>query len=141
MVTLNKWITVLAVILSRWGMCTAVGLLVGLFGGWLLMLVHCSGATGALSPVEIVKVGLMIAVPGFLLALWILVALQRYPLAAVFFPLLLNAALTGIATAAVVSALNAWAQAVILGLLVGMLVGRLLCLLRACPKGDRRGVQ
>ncbi|MDB5986426.1 MAG: hypothetical protein JWR16_1479 [Nevskia sp.] len=139
--TLNRWITALSRILARAGLCAVSGLLIGLIAGLLLLLVSCAGAGTTLTPQQIVEVGLMVALPGFLLLVWVLVALLRYPSAAIVGPALANAVLTGVLTVALVAALHAWIHAVLLGMLVGLIVGRLLCLLGGCPREVRHGLQ
>jgi hypothetical protein len=111
--------------------CSLVGGTVGVIAGSFLGLTMDAIMAGPLSWVQIVEVGLILALVGWVTVLIVFGLWLRYGLAPLWLPAAINAVLTGILTVWVNSIVHVTIFAPLLGLAIGLMVGLILC--RFCP--------
>jgi hypothetical protein len=114
---------------SRLGVCAIAGIVVGMLTGGAVELLSWLDAPLAPSPAEFLRLWLITALFGWLVLLFVLVALSRWSFASVALPALINALLTSGLTLLLCRWTGLWAWAFWLGILAGLIVGLILCFL------------
>jgi len=122
--------------LARLGVCANAGLLVGMMTGGLLFLMNFLEGLLALSLVEALQFWALAAALGWLVLLFVLVALARWTFASVAAPALVNSLLVSGLTIFLCRAFALYAWAWWLGIMVGLLGGFVLCGLYRAASGD-----
>jgi hypothetical protein len=113
---------------KRLGVCGNAGLIVGAIAGGILALLNfLRGGNIALTDAEVLYIGLMLSLFGWLTLLFILGALVRYPISSVAVPTFVNALLVCLLTTYLSNRSGLFEMAWLIGILVGILVGYLLC--------------
>lgn len=126
----------LAQLLARLGICANGGIIVGMLTGGtvaLAELIH-----GPLSPTtaELLRIWAVTALAGWIVLLFVLVALARWTFGSVALPALVNAVLVSGLTLFLCRALGLFAFGFWIGIVAGLLVGLLLCgLYRLAARG------
>jgi hypothetical protein len=119
--------------------CASVGALLGSTDGLLFGVLMLNMNIAHASVPDTLLMGLETALLSFPLAFYVLVVSLRYVASAVFWPLLLNAASTGVAVVVADRVIGSSIFAAVIGALVGTLVGAILCRLcamRAAQEGS-----
>jgi hypothetical protein len=107
--------------------CSLAGVIVGSFSGFVVAVFELENPAMVLASQQLVAIGLLLGVTGFLLVLYFLGLLMRYGVATIFWPALANALITALLTVFFTNWLHKPALEGLVGLLIGILVGALLC--------------
>ncbi|TMI99383.1 MAG: hypothetical protein E6G97_22585 [Alphaproteobacteria bacterium] len=117
--------------------CSLIGGTVGVIAGSFLGLTMDAIMAGPLSWVQIVEIGLILALVGWITVLIVFGLWLRYGLAQLWLPAAINALLTAILTVWVNELVHITVLAPIIGLVIGLLIGIILCWF--CPPFVRLG--
>lgn len=116
--------------LGRLGECGVAGVIVGAVSGMLLTILYwMHGGALTLTTTEVLYVGLVLAAFGWIVLIFVLVALVRSTFSSVAMPSLVNALLVSLLTTFVSYRAGVLEWAWLIGILIGALVGYLLCTL------------
>jgi MFS-type transporter involved in bile tolerance (Atg22 family) len=114
-------------IIKPLGVCANIGILTGSIAGLSLTGLLLLKGTLTLSNTDVVWIALILTGFTWLIALFLLCAMARLTFRSVALPSLVNTILVCFATVIVAKALNAYANAWIIGIVLGFLIGMLLC--------------
>jgi hypothetical protein len=123
-------------IFGRLSLCSLIGAIVGGISGFLFGLLIGQFGTLVLTGNEILRIGLILAVVGWLAVLLIVGVWLRYRISAIFLISLINAVLTAVLTVYFNYLIQQPILATLIGLLIGILVGVILCWF--CRRRDNR---
>src|SRR6266571_4026975 len=123
---------------GRLPFCSMPGAGVGAFAGVVLGIVMVQEPGLAVTFGQLVVIGAILGVVGFLMVLLLLGVWLHYGVAAIALPAFVNAILTGVLSVLIVHALRVPAIAAFLGAAVGAAIGAVLCGL--CPWLSRGSV-
>lgn len=129
-----RWLAGMVAWLARWlgrlGECGVAGVIVGAVAGMLLTLLYwMHGGALTLTTTELWYAALVLAAFGWIVLIFVLVALVRSTFTSVAIPSLVNALLVAVLTTFISYRAGALEWAWLIGMLVGALVGYLLCTL------------
>lgn len=129
---LGAFIAFATVLFGRFSFCAKLGAMFGIIAGSLFAFLQ--GLTPGVSypPAELLLIGVVLALLGWLFVLLAVGVWLRYGAAAIAAPALLNALITAILTVFVSNAVQQPALNWIIGLLIGLLIGALFC--RFCER-------
>lgn len=129
-----RWLAGMVSWLARWlgrlGECGVAGVIVGAVVGMLLtILYYMHGGALTLTTADLLYVVLVLAVFGWIVLIFVLVALVRSTFSSVAIPSMVNALLVSLLTTSISYRASALEWAWLIGILVGALIGYLLCTL------------
>lgn len=107
--------------------CALVGGIVGSIAGFLFGMLQSQHTALILSMPDVFRVGLLLALVGWIVVLIVVGVWLRYGVAAIALPALVNAVLTAVLTVYFNNLIQQPVLATLIGLLVGILIGTILC--------------
>jgi hypothetical protein len=124
-------------IFGKFSLCSLIGGIVGAISGFLFGLLLGQFGSLVLTATEIIRIGLLLALFGWLAVLLFVGLWLRYRIATILLPSLIIAVLTAILTIYVNYLIQQPIFATLFGLLLGILIGFIICLFCRRRQGRR----
>lgn len=129
---IGAFISFATALFGRFSFCAKIGAIVGIIAGSLFALLQGLTPGVSYTPVELLLIGVALALSGWLFVLLAVGVWLRYGAAAIAAPALLNALITAILTVFVSELVQQPALNWLIGLVIGLLIGALFC--RLCER-------